>query len=182
MGIFAALLAGACVAPILIAVIIFAGNLYSQGNVLGLILPFLLGLGMALPWPFLGAGMSVLPKPGTWMKWVKIIFGVFILFMAYKYGANAFHILKPHSVENTASQIDTALSQNKPVFLDFTASWCSSCKEMDRSTFKDEGVIEALGNYEFIKYYAEKPSESPTKEIMEMYGVKGLPTYIILEP
>ncbi|MBN2830117.1 MAG: thioredoxin family protein, partial [Candidatus Cloacimonetes bacterium] len=182
MGIFAALLAGACVAPILIAVIIFAGNLYSQGNALGLVLPFLLGLGMALPWPFLGAGMSVLPKPGMWMKWVKIIFGVFILFMAYKYGANAYHILKPHEVTGTATQIEAAMDQKKPIFLDFTASWCSSCKEMDRTTFKDEGVISALKNYEFIKYYAEKPSESPTKEIMEMFGVKGLPTYIILEP
>ncbi len=182
MGIFAALLAGACVAPILIAVIIYAGNLYSQGNVLGLALPFLLGIGMALPWPFLGGGMSILPKPGNWMKWVKIIFGVFILFMAYKYSSNAYHILKPKPVVGTISQIETAIKEKKPIFLDFTASWCSSCKEMDRSTFKDDGVIETLKKYEFIKYYAEKPSNSPAKEVMNLFSVKGLPTYIILEP
>ena len=182
MGIFAALLAGACVAPILIAVIIYAGNLYSQGNMLGLALPFLLGLGMALPWPFLGGGMSILPRPGNWMKWVKIIFGVFIIFMAFKYGMNAFNILKPHKVTGTATQIEAAMDQQKPIILDFTASWCSSCKEMDRTTFKDEEVIETLKKYEFIKYYAEKPNDSPAKEIMEMFDVKGLPTYIILEP
>ncbi len=182
MGIFAALLAGACVAPILIAVIIYAGQLYADGNILGLALPFLLGLGMALPWPFLGGGMSVLPKPGNWMKWVKIIFGVFILFMAFKYSTNAYHILKPKTVTGTASQIEAAMDEQKPIFLDFTASWCSSCKEMDRTTFKDEGVIKALEKYEFIKYYAEKPNETPAKEVMEMFDVKGLPTYIILEP
>ena len=47
-----------------------------------LLLPFLLGLGMALPWPFAGAGLSFLPKPGGWMKWVKYSFGVLILLFA----------------------------------------------------------------------------------------------------
>ena len=78
MGSIAALLAGACVAPIVIAVLILASNLYISNPFLGLSLPFLLGLGMALL-PFAGAGLSFLPKPGKWMEKVKIGFGVIIL-------------------------------------------------------------------------------------------------------
>ncbi|HWC00500.1 MAG TPA: cytochrome c biogenesis protein CcdA, partial [Bryobacteraceae bacterium] len=76
MGVMAALLAGACVAPVVISVLLVSAHLYGKGIVAGLLLPFLLGLGMALPWPFAGAGLSFLPKPGKWMKWVKYSFGM----------------------------------------------------------------------------------------------------------
>jgi thiol:disulfide interchange protein len=53
MGIVAALLAGACVAPVVITVVLLAAKLYSEGHSWGLFLPFALGLSMALPWPLL---------------------------------------------------------------------------------------------------------------------------------
>jgi len=81
-----ALLAGACVAPVVISVLFFATNLYAGGHVLALLLPFLLGVGMALPWPLAGAGLSILPKPGRWMQYVKAGFGVIILAVAVYYG------------------------------------------------------------------------------------------------
>ncbi|TDI26904.1 MAG: hypothetical protein E2P06_01360, partial [Acidobacteria bacterium] len=56
MGAVAALLAGACVAPVVIQVIVFSSNLYGTGTTIALALPFFLGLGMALPWPIAGAG------------------------------------------------------------------------------------------------------------------------------
>ena len=56
-----------------------SGDLSAQGNHIALALPFVLGLGMALPWPFAGAGMQVLPKPGAWMKTVNKIFGLVVL-------------------------------------------------------------------------------------------------------
>ena len=79
MGGVAALLAGACVAPVVIQVIVFSSSLYAKGTAIALALPFLLGLGMALPWPVAGAGLSVIPRPGPWMVRVKQVFGVFIL-------------------------------------------------------------------------------------------------------
>ena len=89
MGVVAALLAGACVAPVVISVLLLSARWYGEGMVAGLLLPFLLGLGMALPWPFAGAGLSFLPKPGKWMKWVKYSFGALILLFAVYYGGLA---------------------------------------------------------------------------------------------
>jgi thioredoxin:protein disulfide reductase len=49
MGTVAALLAGACVAPVVIQVVLFASNLYATGTTIALALPFFLGIGMAVP-------------------------------------------------------------------------------------------------------------------------------------
>src|SRR5688572_14254789 len=43
LGALAALLAGACVAPVVIQVVLFASNLYATGTSIALALPFLLG-------------------------------------------------------------------------------------------------------------------------------------------
>ena len=64
MGGVAALLAGACVAPVVIQVVLFSSNLYAAGTTVALGLPFVLGLGMGLPWPFAGAGIAVAAPAG----------------------------------------------------------------------------------------------------------------------
>ena len=35
--------------------------------------------------------------------------------------------------------------------LDFSAKWCTSCKELDEKTFKDPKVIKALSDYVLIR-------------------------------
>src|SRR6266496_1512750 len=93
MGAVAALLAGACVAPVVIQVVLFSSNLYATGTKIALALPFFLGIGMAVPWPIAGAGLAALPKPGAWMVRVKQGLGVIILFTAAYYGYLAYELL-----------------------------------------------------------------------------------------
>ena len=201
MGVTAALLAGACVAPVVISVLLLAAHLYGNGIVLGLLLPFLLGLGMALPWPFAGAGLSFLPKPGKWMKRVKYSFGVFILLFAAYYSHLAFNAFQNDrsmraratpSPESGArgSESDTALAQalesarvqHLPVFIDFAASWCKNCLAMDSSVFSSGEVKQQLKQFITVRYDAEKPNDSPAKEVLNQFGVIGLPTYVVLMP
>ena len=94
MGAVAALLAGACVAPVVIQVVLFSSNLYATGTTIALALPFFLGIGMALPWPIAGAGLAALPKPGMWMVRVKQAFGVVILATAAYYGYEAYDLFR----------------------------------------------------------------------------------------
>jgi thiol:disulfide interchange protein len=191
MGAISALLAGACVAPVVIAVILFARNLYVEGSPLGLALPFVLGAGMALPWPFAGAGMTFLPKPGMWMVRVKQAFGVFILLFAAYYAHLAWTQFRPAAVDTEVSGpwersleigLKRGLEQDKPVVVDFWATWCKNCLAMDKSTFKDPSVLKDLEGFVPVKYQAEQPGESPHREIMDRLGVMGLPTVVVLKP
>lgn len=167
---------------------------------IALALPFLLGVGMALPWPFAGAGMSFLPKPGGWMDKVKKGLGVFILLLGLYYLKTAYgiyqeRIVDPAAVTASAKEagehgwvtsleagLRQAKAENKPVLVDFWATWCKNCFYMNNTVLKDEAVLKRLDGFVKIKYQAEDPGTSPTKEVWERFKLVGLPTYIILKP
>ncbi|MHC4776876.1 MAG: cytochrome c biogenesis protein CcdA, partial [Planctomycetota bacterium] len=148
MGGVTALLAGACVAPVVIHVIVYSSDQYAKGVTIALALPFFLGLGMAVPWPFAGAGLSFLPKPGKWMVRVKQGMGLLILAFAAYYAYIAWGIYQSKRVDPaavtsavqehleggwTASICDglaTARAENKPVLIDMWATWCKNCLAM----------------------------------------------------
>jgi cytochrome c biogenesis protein CcdA len=200
MGSVAALLAGACVAPVVIQVVLFSSSLYTAGNTAALALPFLLGLGMALPWPVAGAGISAMPTPGAWMVHVKHAFGVLILGTAVYYGYLGYSLFADRWVD--ASEVTASVEQKlkegwhaslaeglavaereqKPVLVDMWATWCKNCLTMDATTLADPTVVAALDGYVRVKFQAEDPDEPTVREVMQRFGAIGLPTYVILEP
>ena len=187
MGSVAALLAGACVAPVVIAVLLHSTTLYSEGSIAGLILPFVLGVGMALPWPFAGAGFSLLPKPGMWMVRVKQGMGVFIILFAAYYAYLGITLLKFDKVSASSDSFTMlregllrAKDENKPVFIDFWATWCKNCTQMEHSTFIDPKVVKKLNEFIVIKFQAEQPNDPKIKKVLDRYKLIGLPGYVIL--
>jgi cytochrome c biogenesis protein CcdA len=200
MGGISALLAGACVAPVVIQVIVYASDQYAKGSTLALALPFFLGFGMAIPWPFAGAGLSLLPKPGMWMVRVKQLMGVFILAFAAYYAYGAWKIFDSTRVDPDAvaasvqEQLEggwtasiceglaTAEAENKPVLIDMWATWCKNCLAMDKRTFKDEAVVARLDGYVKIKFQAQDLDVMPAEEMVKRFEGIGLPLYAILRP
>lgn len=191
MGAISALLAGACVAPVVISTLIQAQDLYSQGIAIGLALPFLLGAGMALPWPLAGAGLSFLPKPGAWMTRVKQAFGVFLIVFALYYGHLAYRLYADAgqpaaSAEGWETSLEKGLAQaqaaGQPVLIDFWATWCKNCQVMDKTVLREPAVLKRLENYGKIKFQAETLSDPRVQAVNEYFEVHGLPAYIILRP
>lgn len=201
MGAIAAILAGACVAPVVISVVLYSTALYSSGVTIAVLLPFVLGMGMALPWPFAGAGLSFLPKPGNWMTVVRSVFGVVILAIGLFYAYTAVKIVRARikadtsvvSVRDTAahatqwfSSLEKGLvharTHDTPVLIDFGASWCKNCNAMHATTFKDERVVQQLREYTAIRYMAESPDKPATRRVLDYFRVVGMPTFVVLEP
>ena len=187
MGIVAALLAGACVAPVVITVVLLAAKLYSEGHSWGLFLPFALGLSMALPWPLLGAGLSVLPKPGAWMVRVKQLFGALIFGMALYYGYLGWS-LRSGAVDqqeitgNFTAELQEAAAADETVLIDCWATWCKNCSELEKRLESDavQTVIEKE-NIRVIKFQAEKSSDPTVKAFMQKYDLRGLPSLVLLK-
>jgi len=190
MGIIAALLAGACVAPVVIAVLLYSARIYSEGNPAGLLLPLLLGAGMALPWPLAGAGMTAIPKPGAWMERVKIGFGILIIAAGLWYAYIGITLLPSKTSAAAAEEQIPALEaalrrsagEKKPVLIDFGASWCKNCTKMESTTFKDPEVINKLDDFIVFKFNAEKMDDKDIKPVLDYFKIFGLPTYVIISP
>jgi thiol:disulfide interchange protein len=194
MGSIAALLAGACVAPVVVQVVLFSSDLYTKGAALALGLPFVLGLGMGLPWPIAGAGLASLPRPGAWMVRVKQAFGVLILATAVYYAYEAYVLFRPSApaAPQTVTKdgwfvslpdaLAAAKAQDKQVFIDMWATWCKNCFVMDETTLQDPEVKAALSKYVLLKYQAEDPEMQPAKGLLDRFKSPGLPTYAILQP
>jgi thiol:disulfide interchange protein len=189
MGIVAALLAGACVAPVVIAVLLYSATIYADGNISGLLLPFLLGVGMAIPWPLAGAGISVIPKPGSWMVKVKYGFGILIALFSLYYGYIGITLSgggADFSTDSSFDRLHAGLLESqrteKPLFIDFWASWCKNCSMMEESTFKDSAVIKRLEDFVVIKFQAENMEDPEIRKLLDRFSIPGLPGFVILKP
>lgn len=187
-GAVSAVLAGACVAPVLISVLLLTSAYVAEGAWWALCLPFVLGLGMAAPWPVAGAGLSFLPRPGAWMVWVKKGFGVVVLLFAAHYGWVAAKGLLPTAegldgadLPALERAIDAALAQGRPVLLDFWGTACKACEEMERDTFPHPDVRREMGRFTLLKVRMDL-SDRAIRPTQARFAIKGLPTYVILEP
>jgi len=69
-----------------------------------------------------------------------------------------------------------AKAEKKIVFIDFFATWCGPCKQLDSTTFADEKVVAWLnGNTVAVKIDVDED-----KEIAKRFKVSAMPTLVFL--
>ena len=69
----------------------------------------------------------------------------------------------------------------KPAVLDFSASWCLPCLELDKKTFSDPRVREALSRRGLYKADMTKAAAADTVALSDKYAILGVPTVIFLD-
>jgi len=74
--------------------------------------------------------------------------------------------------------LDEARAGNRLVMLDVYTDWCGWCKKLDRETFADRRVREALKDFVALKVNAEKGGRA----VAERYEVRGYPTILFISP
>ena len=80
-------------------------------------------------------------------------------------------------VKNIDELKEVMKNSKKPVMIDFWASWCVACKELEDITFKDEEVMKKLQNFTLIKIDVTQNSEED-KALQRMFEIIGPPTLI----
>ena len=81
------------------------------------------------------------------------------------------------TVSNLAELENAVKSSSKPVLIDFYATWCASCNELDEITFKDETVLKKLENFTLLRADVTKNS-SDNAQIMKKFGLIGPPAIL----
>ncbi len=178
LGFGAATLAGACVEPILIATLLLTAKWFAAGRLWAVVLPFVLGLGMGLPYPFAAAGLSVLPRPGAWMVWVKRAFALVFIAMAGWYGWQAWIRIASAAARPAQTAESPVRSGARPLFVKIGAPWCRNCAAMARTTLVDPAVVGELSRYDVREIEINDFTELATHPELAGLDIKGLPAYV----
>jgi thiol:disulfide interchange protein DsbD len=77
--------------------------------------------------------------------------------------------------------VATAKEEGRPMMIDFGASWCVACGELEKHTFADKDVKVKASRFVAVKFDASNDEDPKVKETMTKYNVKGLPAVILLD-
>ncbi|MBD3222770.1 thioredoxin fold domain-containing protein, partial [bacterium] len=90
-----------------------------------------------------------------------------------------------HTGENVMDFIDGKIAEaraaDKPVIIDFWATWCAYCKKLDKTVWNQPEVVEESLRYVTIKVDATKPDDDDMAAVKERFRVPGLPTVSLID-
>jgi thiol:disulfide interchange protein DsbD len=84
-------------------------------------------------------------------------------------------------VKTEAEALARAKSEKKPVLIDFGATWCKACNELDEETWPDPKVRTEAARYVALKVDATDDDDPEVKRLSEKYGIKGLPVVLLID-
>jgi thiol:disulfide interchange protein DsbD len=86
----------------------------------------------------------------------------------------------PEWVRDETEGLALARREGKPAMIDFYADWCAACVELDRETYSDPEVREALEGFIAIKVDFTR-EDAATRALQERYRLVGLPTILFFD-
>jgi thioredoxin:protein disulfide reductase len=85
------------------------------------------------------------------------------------------------SLADLEHAVAEARTQDRAVMVDFTADWCTSCKEMERYTFSDPRVQKALDGAELLRANVTA-NDAEDQVLLKHFGIIGPPTIAFYGP
>ncbi|MCS7193014.1 MAG: thioredoxin family protein [Armatimonadetes bacterium] len=184
MGLLIGVVAAPCVGPAVVALLGAAPLL----DAFTLFLLFVtLAFGLGLPYLLLAIFVNFARRlrSGVWNIWVNRFFGLILLAATIYFGYQtvyAFGWLKSEHPWQpyTPHALNAAIKEGKPIIIDFWATWCLACKELEHKTFSHPKVKEKLR--EFVTFQVDMTTQKNkiANEAYRRFKVRGLPTVVFI--
>jgi thiol:disulfide interchange protein DsbD len=108
------------------------------------------------------------------LKWpVRAVAAAVLVAIALFFVPRELHGWQPYAAASVGA--------GKAAVIDFSADWCLPCLELERKTFADPRVREALGDRTLLKADLTKIGSPEAVALSGKYGVLGVPTIIFLD-
>ncbi|KTD27011.1 protein-disulfide reductase DsbD [Legionella maceachernii] len=88
--------------------------------------------------------------------------------------------LEVNTLQGIQQELARAKKENKPVFLEFSASWCSDCQDMDTKVFNQPEVIKAMKNLFAVKVNLSENNQE-VADIKKSFAIYGTPTLLFFD-
>jgi thiol:disulfide interchange protein DsbD len=146
-------------------------------------LPFLLGmLGLIVLGVLLGGVHREFGEPGVGVKIGKGL-GIALLSLGFFWSIEG--NLKPKGGVTWEHQLETARGrahrESRPMLVDFGASWCVACKELDKVTFSAPDVAEDMARFVNLRVDATDNDDPKIEAMLASFKVRGLPTVVVFD-
>ncbi|OVE76102.1 hypothetical protein BVX98_06380 [bacterium F11] len=81
------------------------------------------------------------------------------------------------------NEVEKSIDQNHPVFINFTAAWCLTCKVNEKIVFSNEKVISKFREMKIDAFKADWTNKNDIiTKALQKYGRSGVPVYVIYDP